>query len=266
MRTWVIALLAVALPGWGDTQFRARKMTSPGVAAGKGVCDLRLQVDGDVEVSLRGDIVSLRTLSGRESRDDGSECNYPLPDHEMKGFSFETKDARGDVKLTEKPDGRNGFAAVARIRDAAAGYGRYHLRVSWTLGKDAFPPGPGVGVPEGFVWNNAIHYSGRGNGTTVSNGAETQRLLEASVDIDRVGHAIIAFRCDRAAPEIFNGFLMDREGDKMKIDAATEDHRLRGTMWVTVEGTAVRSVEMDGTDGQDHLLVHFEKAKHGGKD
>ncbi len=264
MRVWVIAMLA-ALPVWGDSQFHARKMTSPGAPAGKGVCDIRLQVDGEVEVSVRGDMVSLRTVSGREARDDGSECNYPLPDHEMKGFSFEVKDARAPVKLMEKPDTRNGFAARVRIHDAAAGYGRYHFRLSWTLGREAFPPGPGAGIGEGFVWNNATHYGGRGSGTSVENGGDAQRLLEASVDIDRSGHAIIAFRCDRASPEIFNGFLMDREGDRMKIDAATEDHRLRGTMWVTVDGSAVRSVQMDGTDGQDHIRVQWDKTSHDNK-
>jgi len=258
MRTWVIALLAVAaIPAWGDSQFRVRKMTTRDIPAGKGVCDIRLQVDEEIEVSLRGDTVSLHTISGREARDDGSECNYPLPDHEVKGFAFEVKDARNPIKLSEKPDARNGFAAVVRIRDTDAGYGRYHFRILWTLAKDSFPPGPGVGVEEGFVWNNVTHFGGRGGGTAALNGASPERLLDVSVDIDRGGHTIVAFRCDRAAPEMFNGYLMDRDGDRLKVDAMTLDHRLHGIMWVTVDGAAVKSVEMDATDGQDHLRIEW---------
>jgi len=267
MRKWVIAALAMAaIPAWGDAQFRARKMTARDVPAGKGACDIRLQVDGEVEVSLRGDIVSLRTLSGREARDDGSECTSPLPDRDVKGFSFEVKDSRSQVKLVEKPEARNGFAALVRINDTEAGYGRYRFRLTWTLPKNTFPPGPGAGADEGFVWNNATHFAGRGGGTSVLNGGSVDRLLDVSIDIDQGGHAIVAFRREHAGPEIFNGMLIGREGDRLKIDAATEDHRLRGTMSVTLDRSAVRAVEMDGTDGQDRISVRWDRNSQANKD
>ena len=39
-------------------------MTRDDVPVGKGQCDIRLQVDGEVEVSVRGDRVDVRTIIG----------------------------------------------------------------------------------------------------------------------------------------------------------------------------------------------------------
>ena len=87
----------LALPAMADTQFRARQMNRNDVPPGQGQCDIRLQVDGEVEVSVRGQTVFVRTISGREARDDGSECNAPLPEGNLRGFNFEVKDQRGYI-------------------------------------------------------------------------------------------------------------------------------------------------------------------------
>ena len=76
----------LALPAMADTQFRARQMNRNDVPPGQGQCDIRLQVDGEVEVSVRGQTVFVRTISGREARDDGSECNAPLPEGNLRGL------------------------------------------------------------------------------------------------------------------------------------------------------------------------------------
>jgi hypothetical protein len=108
-------------------------MTRDDVPRGKGQCDIRLQVDDQVEVSVRGDDVSVRTVSGQDARDDGSECNAPLPPDDIRGFNFEVKDSRGEIRLVEEPSRRNGGRAVVRIRDSPGGFGRYHFRLSWDL-------------------------------------------------------------------------------------------------------------------------------------
>jgi hypothetical protein len=108
-------------------------MTRDDVPRGKGQCDIRLQVDDQVEVSVRGDGVFVRTLSGQDARDDGSECNAPLPPEDLRGFNFEVKDSRGDIRLVEEPSRRNGGRALVRIRDSPGGFGRYHFRLSWDL-------------------------------------------------------------------------------------------------------------------------------------
>ena len=44
----------------------------------RGGSKIRLQVDNEVEVPVRRDVVTLHTTAGRPARDDGSECNAPL--------------------------------------------------------------------------------------------------------------------------------------------------------------------------------------------
>ena len=66
----ILSLLAT-LPAVADTRFRIQRMTRNDVPLGKGQCDIRLQVDDQVEVNVRRDEVFVRTLSGRDARDDG---------------------------------------------------------------------------------------------------------------------------------------------------------------------------------------------------
>src|SRR5438132_14076048 len=102
----VLLGIVTVLPAVADTQFRIRRMTRNDVPPGKGQCDIRLQVDNEVEVSVRGDTVMIHTLAGRDARDDGSECNAPLPDRNLEGFGFEVKDSRGDIRMLSEPSYR----------------------------------------------------------------------------------------------------------------------------------------------------------------
>src|SRR5712691_3652999 len=147
-------------------------MTRNDVPLGKGQCDIRLQVDNEVEVAVRGDTVSIRTISGRDARDDGSECNAPLPDRDVPGFNFQVMDSRNEIRLLAEPSRRNDFTAIVRIRDSAGGEGRYHFRLSWQMtGSDYRRNGPSRrddderprGGP-GFSWNNTISFRGTGRG------------------------------------------------------------------------------------------------------
>lgn len=142
-------LLLVCTPALADTQFRARRMARSDVPLGKGQCDIRLRIDNEVEVSVRGDLVSLRTISGREGRDDGSECNEPLPEGNVEGFHFEVRDRRGDLVLLAEPSRRNGFRAIVRIRDSEGGEGRYHFRLSWQMTGGGYSSGSEPGYDRG---------------------------------------------------------------------------------------------------------------------
>src|SRR5262252_9590407 len=169
-----LAGLCMALPAMADTQFRIRRMTRDDVPIGKGQCDIRLQVDQEVEVAVRLDTVSIRTIAGRDAYDDGSECNAPLPNREIPGFHFEVRDSRGDIRLIAEPSHRNNYAAVVLIRDNSGGQGRYHFRLTWAMtGADyrnetggSFPR-PGYNdrpiarpEPPGFTWNNPLSFRG----------------------------------------------------------------------------------------------------------
>jgi hypothetical protein len=132
MGKFTIAIL-LATPLLADTGFTIRRMSRNDVQLGKGQCDIRLQVDGEAEVSVSGDRVSIRTLAGRDARDDGSECNEPFPRGEVQNFNYEVKDSRGEIVLLDQPSRRNGNRAVVRIRDPKGGEGRYHFRLTWDV-------------------------------------------------------------------------------------------------------------------------------------
>jgi len=129
----MLILLGAALPAVADTQFQIRRMTRNDVPPGKGQCDIRLQVDNEIEVTVRRDMVYVRTISGQDPRDDGSECNAPLPERDLQGFNFEVQDSRNEIRLLAEPSRRNNFAAIVHIRDSSGGFGRYHFRLSWQM-------------------------------------------------------------------------------------------------------------------------------------
>jgi hypothetical protein len=269
-------------------------MTRDDVPPGKGQCDIRLQVDDQVEVAVRRDFVSIRTLSGQEARDDGSECNLPLPDRDIRDFNFQVIDSRNEIGLVEPPSPRNDFAAIVRIRDSASGFGRYHFRLSWAITADSEftrrdggrppeaprrdgdrPPDvrrdgpPDFGRPDGdrapgggFVWNNAIHFSGPGRGGSTLSGYGSQRLSDATVDIDRGGRIQVSFRTDSGRPITFAGSVIGRDGDTLKADVAADDRmlRLRGPMYITLRGREdIFRIALDATNGRDSLRLNWDR-------
>src|SRR3954447_26164688 len=153
MRVSALVVFAAALPALADTRFQIRRMTRDDVPLGKGQCDIRLQVDNEVEVHVRGDGVSIRTLAGQGARDDGSECNAPLPSRDIEAFNYEVRESRNDIRLLAEPSRRNDFTAIVRIRDSSAGFGRYHFRLTWAMTGSDYRSGsgrPGSGRPDDF--------------------------------------------------------------------------------------------------------------------
>ncbi|HEV2444942.1 MAG TPA: hypothetical protein VGS58_03435 [Candidatus Sulfopaludibacter sp.] len=265
-----IALLALgALPAVADTQFRVRQMTRDDVPRGKGQCDIRLQVDDQVEVTVRGDSVFIHTISGREARDDGSECNAPLPRRDIAGFNFEVKDSRNEIRLTSPPDRRNDYTAVVYIRDTDSGYGRYHFRLSWDMiATSEMRPGPDYRRDDdgrdndrgGFVRNNVLNFRGQGRGSAVYNDSDLRRLSDVTVDIDRGGRIQVVFRSDRGRPVMFSGMVVARDSGRLKADVASEDGRLRGPMFLALDDRQnISNVALDATDGRDRVRVNWDR-------
>ena len=267
-----ITLLALgaALPAVADTQFRVRQMTRDDVPAGKGQCDIRLQVDNQVEVSVRGDSVFIRTIAGQDARDDGSECNAPLPRRDIVGFNFEVKDSRNEIRLMAPPDRRNDYTAVVFIRDSSGGFGRYHFRLSWDMAATSeVRPGPDYRRDGdrhdddhrgGLAWNNVLNFRGQGRGTAVYNDSDLRRLSDVTVDIDRGGRIQVVFRSDRGRPVMFSGMVVARDGGRLKADVASEDGRLRGPMFLMVgDRQNVTNVTLDATDGRNRVRVNWDR-------
>ena len=274
MRLSTLLVLAAALPALADTRFQIRRMTRNDVPLGKGQCDIRLQVDNEVEVHVRGDGVTIRTRAGQGARDDGSECNAPLPNRDVEGFNFEVLDSRNDIRLLAEPSRRNDFAAIVRIRDGSGGFGRYHFRLTWAQTGSDYRRGPGGsdgprrdndfdrprGAPGGFSWNNTVSFRGNGRGEASTNNFGQMRLGEVNIEIDRGGKVVAWFRTDRGKPLSFNGNVMVREEGRWKADVVSEDRRLRGPMWFSVDERGnVHSVNIEATDGRDRMRLNWDR-------
>src|SRR5450432_2308805 len=261
-----LLLFCTALPALADTRFQVRRMTRNDVPLGKGQCDIRLLVDNEVEVSVHRDTVNVRTISGRDAQDDSSECNEPLPDRDVPGFNFQVIESRNEIRMLAEPSRRNDFTAIVRIRDGNGGEGRYHFRLSWQMtgtdsrtGNDRPPPDDSRGG-RGFSWNNVVSFQGRGRGTASLNDFGGQRLSDVNVDIDRGGKIVVSFRVDRGRPIAFTGFLIPDEGGRLKADVASEDRRLRGPMYISVdERRNVNSITLEATDGRDRMRLNWDR-------
>src|SRR5689334_20264503 len=73
-----------------------------------GRCRIRVRIDDDSDVELRGEQIRIRVLRGGPGRDEGSECNSPLPTSgTIRNFRFRGIDGRGDSRLVQEPDSRN---------------------------------------------------------------------------------------------------------------------------------------------------------------
>jgi hypothetical protein len=258
-----IALLALcaALPALADTQFRVRGMARGDVPPGKDQCDIRLQVEGEVEVSVRRDMVSIRTIAGRDARNDGSECSAPLPDRNLQGFNFQAIDGSNEIRLVAEPSRDNGFTAIVHIRSGSGGAGRYHFRLSWVIGGSGGPTEERRGGGPGFSWNNTIDFHGQGHGFSTLNGLGEQRLFNVSVNVDRGGRILVTFRSERGQPPLsFTGTVIASEGGRLKADVVTEDQRLHGPMYISVDDRRnVHSITLEATDGRDRLRVNWDR-------
>ncbi len=264
MRTVALLCAALAWPALADTAFTVRKMVRSDVPFGQGQCDIRLQVDNEVEVAVRGDRVSVRTISGREPRDDGSECNEPLPARDLRDFNFDVKDQRGDIALIEPPGPRNGYRAIVRIRDSKGGEGRYHFRLTWSLTGGFSQP-----LPRGrdrSPWQDSappvqsnVRYSGPGAGTYQRGSDRAIRLGQARVDVDRSGGARVVFEADDGRPLAFSGNLVRTERDSLVCEMSM-GAGARGLMYIGVDNRGdVYRVSMDGDAGRERFRLSWRR-------
>ena len=130
----MVLLGAMALPGAlaQDPTFAVRRSENWSDRRLDGECIIRVVIDNHAEVELRWDKVLIRTLAGQPGRDNGSECNAPLPQGPVSNFQFQRLEGAGDFELMQQPSAENGWAAVVRLRDRESGYHRYSYRMTWS--------------------------------------------------------------------------------------------------------------------------------------
>jgi hypothetical protein len=59
---------------------------------------------------------------------------------------------------------------------------------------------------------------------------------------------------------MFNGVLIADEGGRLKADVASEDRRLRGPMFISVDDRRnVNSITLEATDGRDRMRLNWDR-------
>lgn len=180
---------------WGDNsvaiEFTPRRTGDYNPNSDRGYCNIRLEVDDEVYVYIRGDRVRAERTRGDIPKDQGSECSGPLPGRYLRNFRWKGVDGRGEQRLIEQPGSGNNYTAAAYIRDSKGGREGYTFRIEWEgrggSGGSGAGGGGGWGGSGGSGWggsggsgwgggNNNFRAETRGNGTAYLQDDPDRRL------------------------------------------------------------------------------------------
>lgn len=201
-----------------------------GLRASSGTFDVRVYVDGEVDLLVRGDQIGSETFTGRPIRDAGSEFSRPLPRTELTRVEVEKKDGRGRVELLEEPSRRNGYTARIRVEDRQGGEDRYHIRILWE-GQESF-----TDRSRPNQRRFSIYRPRRGlfslPGTPLQSGANNPQFYDNAIAggfefrgrVD--GEAIFYIRGDRITAEVMQGQPVSVE--RFRFSQPLPDRQLRG--------------------------------------
>ena len=130
------AISSSAAFGQIDIQLHARQMPGWDARAREGRCEIRVWVDNQAEVRMRGDAIFVHTLVGSKGRDEGSECSQPMPYNSVRDFQIRQTAGRNRVTLAQEPGRLNNYTAMVSIDDPQGGGDNYAFEVSWRAEAD----------------------------------------------------------------------------------------------------------------------------------
>jgi hypothetical protein len=107
-----------------------------------GKCTIEVNVDGVVEIEVRGTSAFMRTVSGQPGRWVRFQCNAPFPTGGMGDFRFRGIDGRGRQSLLRDPRENRGVAVIG-IEDRDGGSEGYTFDLEW---RDGYFGGGGGGI------------------------------------------------------------------------------------------------------------------------
>lgn len=102
---------------------------APEVSSGQ--VDLELQVDGTVDILIRGNQFEYQVHSGQPVMRDNISFSAALPAAALSSVSLSKRSGRGKATLLEKPGEANGFTTKIRVEDTRGGADTYRLRLTW---------------------------------------------------------------------------------------------------------------------------------------
>jgi len=124
-------MILAAVPAFAQrgTSFQADVRGS----GNSGKCTIEVNVDGAVEIEVRGTRGFMRTVAGQPGRWVRFQCNAPFPTGGMNDFRFRGIDGRGRQTLLRDPR-QNGGVAVIGIEDSKGGSEGYTFDLEWRDG------------------------------------------------------------------------------------------------------------------------------------
>ncbi len=96
--------------------------------AGPGALHWRGAVDDQVDILFQGRQVRYAAVRGNGTRDVTASGELPA---RPVSLTLVRREGRGQIVVVQQPTAANGYVAIVRIRDAAAGMGYYDFDVSW---------------------------------------------------------------------------------------------------------------------------------------
>jgi len=129
----IAAALLFSSVGFAQVDIQVRLGQQPGwdPRVREGRCEVRMWVDHNAELRIRGDAISIRTLEGAKSYDEGSRCSQPIPYNSIGDFQLRQTAGRSRVSLLQQPSRMNNFTALVSINDDQGGGDHYAFEVTW---------------------------------------------------------------------------------------------------------------------------------------
>ncbi len=161
-----------------DIHFRLGQQPGWNLGAGEGRCDVRMWVDHQAELRIRGDRIQVRTVEGSRSYDEGSTCSQPLPYNSIRDFRIRQTAGRNRVNLAQEPNRMNNYTALVSINDDQGGGDHYAFEVTWRLeGERSNAPAPffdDIRACQDSVRQSFLSRNGRGAYIDFDGSAERQ--------------------------------------------------------------------------------------------
>ncbi|MEZ5345735.1 MAG: hypothetical protein R2681_09295 [Pyrinomonadaceae bacterium] len=88
-------------------------------------------VDADVQLTVKGDKISAKTMSGREYADGAYTFSSKIPKQSRIRVGVVIKNGRGKVHVMQQPDQDNNYTAVIQVKDEEGGAKPYSLEIYW---------------------------------------------------------------------------------------------------------------------------------------
>lgn len=97
---------------------------------GGNIIELKVQVDGMVDLFIRDDQLRYDVINGQPPADLGTIASVFLPRRNLECY-VEKRDGRSEIMVIEQPSRQNNFTLHLQINDRAGGSDRYEARITW---------------------------------------------------------------------------------------------------------------------------------------